>query len=53
MRDLMFQAWPDGNHRWHWVVFKIDPMDARESKRDFESREQAEWDARRFIERRP
>jgi hypothetical protein len=49
MRDFMFQTWADINRRWHWVIFKEDANRPIESPRDFDSREEAQWDAKRFI----
>ena len=49
MRDLLFQTWPDSNRRWHWVAFRAAPAEQIESPRTFETREEAEWDAKRFI----
>ena len=49
MRDLMFQTWPDSDHRWHWVAFTASLGSEIESSRSFDSRDEAEWDAKRFI----
>ena len=50
MKQLLFQTWPDSNRDWHWVVFNDDSDQAVQSPRAFQSREEAEWDAKRFIQ---
>jgi hypothetical protein len=49
MRELMFQTYPDSCQLWHWVAFGAEGSEPIECKRTFDSREEAEWDARRFI----
>jgi len=49
MREQMFQTYPDSDHLWHWVVFGANGTETTESRRAFDSREEAEWDARRYI----
>jgi hypothetical protein len=46
---LMFQTWPDANRRWHWVIFDQTQAQTFESRRDFDSRDEAQWDAKRTI----
>lgn len=51
MPQFMFQAWPDLDRRWHWVIFTAaDKSRTTESKRTFDTCQEAEWDAKRRIE---
>jgi hypothetical protein len=50
MKGLMFQVFPDGNGYFIWVAFTFAMVIVARSSRRFGRRDEAEEDARRFVE---